>query len=123
MAQALAQNCASCHSYDGHDGMGNPRKNEQSAADLEGFASREWSAGVLKAETFAHPDFLGATKLIDGSKMLKYLKSDSFTDLPPEEVHAMAVALSAEAKLKAQRAIDAAHAELVEEGREMLSIE
>ena len=35
----------------------------------------------------------------------------------------MAVALSAEAKLKAQRAIDTAHAELVEEGRELLSIE
>jgi mono/diheme cytochrome c family protein len=60
---------------------------------------------------------------MEGSKMLKFLKGDSFGDLPPEEVHAMAVALSAEAKLKAQRVIDAAEAELVEEGRELLSIE
>ena len=119
----FAQNCASCHSYDGHDGMGNPRKNEQSAADLEGFASREWSAGVLDAETFAHPDFLGATKLIDGSKMLKYLKSDIFTDLPAEEIHQMAIALSAEAGLKSQRSLDAADKSLIEEGRELLSIE
>ncbi|MEE3179650.1 MAG: c-type cytochrome, partial [Verrucomicrobiota bacterium] len=119
----FAKNCASCHGYGGHDGMDQQRKNQQSASDLKGFAGREWSRKILNAESFAHPDFLGATKLIEGSKMLKFLKGDSFGDLPPEEVHAMAVALSAEAKLKAQSVLDAADAELVEEGRELLSIE
>ena len=55
--------------------------------------------------------------------MLKYLKSDIFTDLPAEEIHQMAIALSAEAGLKSQRALDAADKSLIEEGRELLSIE
>lgn len=119
----FAKNCASCHVYGGHDGTGQPVKNKQSASDLKGFAGREWSRNILNAESFEHRDLLGATKLMEGSKMLKFLKGDSFGDLPPEEVHAMAVALSAEAKLKAQSVLDAADAELVEEGRELLSIE
>lgn len=119
----FAKNCASCHGYGGHDGMDQQRKNQQSASDLKGFAGREWSKKILNAESFAHPDFLGATKLIEGSKMLKFLKGDSFGDLPSEEVHAIGVALSAEAQLKAQRAIDAADVDLIEEGRELLSIE
>ncbi|HAT20646.1 MAG TPA: menaquinol-cytochrome C reductase [Verrucomicrobiales bacterium] len=119
----FAKNCASCHGYGGHDGMDQQRKNQQSASDLKGFAGREWSRKILNAESFAHPDFLGATKLIEGSKMLKFLKGDSFGALPSEEVHAIGVALSAEAQLKAQRAIDAADVDLIEEGRELLSIE
>lgn len=119
----FAKNCASCHGYGGHDGMDQQRKNQQSASDLKGFAGREWSKKILNAESFAHPDFLGATKLIEGSKMLKFLKGDSFGALPSEEVHAIGVALSAEAQLKAQRAIDAADVDLIEEGRELLSIE
>ena len=55
--------------------------------------------------------------------MLKYLKSDIFSDLPSEEVHAMAVALSAEARLRHQRVLDAADHSLIEEGRELISIE
>ncbi len=119
----FSQNCASCHSFDGHDGMGKPRKDPQSASDLKGFASREWSAGILNAESFAHPDFFGGTKLIEKSRMLKYLKSDIFLDLPSEEVRSMAVALSAEARLKNQEALDAADRSLIEEGRELLAIE
>ena len=119
----FAKNCASCHGYGGHDGMDQQRKNQQSASDLKGFAGREWSKKILNAESFAHPDFLGATKLIEGSKMLKFLKGDSFGALPSEEVHAIGVALSAEAQLKAQREIDAADVDLIEEGRELLSIE
>jgi ubiquinol-cytochrome c reductase cytochrome b subunit len=119
----FSQNCASCHSFDGHDGMGKPRKDPQSASDLKGFASREWSAGILNAESFAHPVFFGGTKLIEKSRMLKYLKSDIFLDLPSEEVRSMAVALSAEARLKNQEALDAADRSLIEEGRELLAIE
>ena len=119
----FSQNCASCHSFDGHDGMGKPRKDPQSASDLQGFASRKWSAGILHAESFAHPDYFGGTKLIEKSRMLKYLKSDIFLDLPSEEVHSMAIALSAEAELKNQAALDAADRSLIEEGRELLAIE
>ncbi len=119
----FSQNCASCHSFDGHDGTGRPRKDPQTASDLKGFASRRWSAGILNADSFAHRDFFGGTKLVQKSRMLKYLQSDIFSDLPSEEVHAMAVALSAEAQLRHQRVLDAADHSLIEEGRELISIE
>jgi ubiquinol-cytochrome c reductase cytochrome b subunit len=46
----FSKNCASCHRYDGHDGLGGKPKDEISAADLKGFASREWIAGLLDPE-------------------------------------------------------------------------
>lgn len=118
----FAKNCASCHEYDGHDGMGMPRTDPQSASDLKGFASREWTTGILDAERFKHPDFLGATNLIEDSEMLEFLE-DELTDLDEasrEEVRLMALALSAEAQLKSQAELDARDADLIEEGRELL---
>lgn len=118
----FAKNCASCHAYDGHDGMGHDRKDEQTASDLKGFASREWVRGVLNAETFASKDFFGATKLIEKSKMHKFLKED-LTDLDDEykaEVEAMVLALSAEAKLKHQIELDARDAEIIADGFEII---
>src|SRR6185436_11206207 len=34
--------CASCHRFGGTDGMGGVPKGAQRAADLKGFASRDW---------------------------------------------------------------------------------
>ncbi|NIP96862.1 MAG: DUF4405 domain-containing protein, partial [Akkermansiaceae bacterium] len=95
----FAQNCASCHTYDGHDGMGRERTEEQTAADLHGFANREWVAGILSPESFKHPDFLGATKLIEDSKMLEFLEEDlsELDEVDKADVAKMVVALSAEA--------------------------
>ena len=35
----FARNCASCHRYDGHNGLGAPVTDPQSAPDLKGFAT------------------------------------------------------------------------------------
>src|SRR5213596_2395745 len=43
----FAKNCASCHRYDGHDGLGRPAKDAQSASDLRGFGSRAWLTGLI----------------------------------------------------------------------------
>jgi len=45
----FAAKCASCHTYDGHDGMGRPQE-EPSAPDLHNWGSREWLAGILDPE-------------------------------------------------------------------------
>lgn len=115
----FAKHCASCHAYDGHDGTGRERTQKRSASDLGNFPNRTWVAGILNAESFAHPDHFGATKLIDDSKMLKYLEGD-FKEMASEEVTAMIAALSAEAKLTSQLEIDRKDADLIEEGRDLI---
>lgn len=119
--ELFAANCASCHVYDGHDGMGLP-VDKQSASDLKGFASRAWTKGILDADTFASKDFLGATELIEDSEMHEFLQEDlsDLDEIGQKEVALMALALSAEAQLPHQAAIDARDAEQIEEGRELL---
>jgi quinol-cytochrome oxidoreductase complex cytochrome b subunit/mono/diheme cytochrome c family protein len=118
----FAKNCASCHAYDGHNGLGNLRKDGQSASDLHGFASRKWVRGILNAKTFQHADYLGATKLIEDSEMLEFLTDDlkDLDDDQKEELELVIVALSAEAKLKSQFEIDERDAELIADGRDIL---
>src|SRR5207237_1318555 len=41
----FAKNCASCHRYDGHDGLGQQPKDKIAASDLKGFGSRPWLTG------------------------------------------------------------------------------
>ena len=53
----FADRCASCHTYDGHDGLGRPVAEPQTAADLEGFASREWLTAIIRDAS--HPRFYG----------------------------------------------------------------
>ena len=45
--------------YGGEDGLGNELASEQSAADLKGFASREYLAELLHPERFASSKFFG----------------------------------------------------------------
>jgi ubiquinol-cytochrome c reductase cytochrome b subunit len=56
----FAQNCASCHTFDGHDGTGGPVE-EPEAADLAGFGTRAWLDGLLDAERIGTPEYFGAT--------------------------------------------------------------
>src|SRR5207244_1059233 len=46
----FARNCASCHRYEGHNGLGQPLADPQSAPDLAQFASRQWVADLLTPE-------------------------------------------------------------------------
>lgn len=117
----FAKNCASCHRYDGHDGLGGKPKDEVSAPDLKGFASREWIAGLLDPARVDSPHYFGGTKFKAG-KMVKYVKEDigGFNDDTKKELVAAIAALSAEAKLKSQKAIDQRDEALITKGTEAL---
>lgn len=118
----FARNCASCHRYDGHDGLGGQPKDEISAADLKGFASREWLKGLLDPEKVASPHYFGGTAFSDG-KMVNYVKEDiaSFGAEDNALLQQAIVALSAEAQLKSQRDLDEAEAAVIKLGTEALT--
>ena len=117
----FAKNCASCHRYDGHDGLGGQPKDKPSAADLKGFASREWLAGLLDPEKVDSVHYFGATKFKEG-KMVKYVKEDvaGFNAEDKQALQKAVAALSAEAQLKAQRALDKRDEGLIAEGTKAL---
>ncbi len=117
----FAKNCASCHRYDGHDGLGGQPKDKISAADLKGYASRAWIAGLLDPARIDSPHYFGGSKLRDG-KMVKFVKEDvAGFDAGTKKLLAQAiVALSAEAGLKSQGAIEKRDAALIAEGKQAL---
>jgi len=118
----FAKNCASCHRYDGHDGLGNKIKDAQAASDLKGFASREWLAGLLDPEKIGTAHYFGATKFKDG-KMVKFVKKDvaGYSAEQKAQLKKVISALSAEAQLKSQLAADAREAAVIAEGRTLLA--
>ena len=110
--------CASCHRYDGHDGLGNLLRDAQSASDLKGFASREWLAGLLDPERIGTTNYFGGTKHRTG-KMSKFVheKVAAYSAEKKEQLNKVLTAVSAEAQLKSQREADAKDASLIEAGR------
>jgi len=119
----FAKHCASCHRYDGHDGLGKiPAKDPQSAADLGGFATRAWLSGWLDPERIVTTNFFGATKHQDG-KMVKFVKKDLAKDTEEQrqKVRKVVAALSAEAQLRAQLDADQRDAALIREGRKLIA--
>ncbi len=117
----FARNCASCHRYDGHDGLGGKPKDEISAADLKGFASREWISGLLDPAKVDSPHYFGGTKF-KGGKMSDYVKEDiaNFAAEDKALLQQTIVALSAEAGLKAQKESDERDAQVIELGKTAL---
>lgn len=120
----FAKNCASCHRYDGHDGLGNRPKDSQSASDLKGFASRAWLTGLLDPQRVGHTNYFGGTKLKDG-KMVKFVKKDvaGFSSAEQDQLKKIITALSAEAGLKSQLDADQREASVIAEGRALLATE
>lgn len=59
-AALFAVKCASCHRYDGHDGIGKISSEAATASDLATFGTREWIRGILTDP--AGPKYFGATK-------------------------------------------------------------
>jgi ubiquinol-cytochrome c reductase cytochrome b subunit len=118
----FARNCASCHRYDGHDGLGQQPTDPQSAPDLKGFASRAWLAGLLDPAQIAATNYFGGTKFKDG-KMARFVKKDvaGFSADEKEQLKKVIVALSAEAQLKSQREADQREAAVITEGRALLA--
>jgi ubiquinol-cytochrome c reductase cytochrome b subunit len=110
--------CAGCHSYLDHQGVGigGPElklKEDKSyqangAPNLYGFATREWFTRFLDPKRIVAPDVFGATKHVAGSMVKDFVLAE-LTELTPEQLkqrELIALALSAEAKLPAQRQID-----------------
>ena len=125
----FAQHCASCHRYDGHDGLGtkpdtanasNP--SPQSAPDLKGFATREWITGLMDAKQIDTPKYFGATKF-KGGGMSEFVHDEvSKADADGKaEIEKIIKALSAEAKLKSQAGVDQTEAAVIAEGRKLIS--
>ncbi len=114
----FSKNCASCHRFDGHDGLGIVPQDPQSGPDLKGFASREWLAGMLDPAKVASTNYFGGTKFRDG-KMVRFVKKDvaAYSADEKEQLRKVIAAVSAEAGLKAQRALDQADAAIIAEGR------
>jgi ubiquinol-cytochrome c reductase cytochrome b subunit len=118
----FAQNCASCHRYDGHDGLGRTPKDAPTASDLRGFASREWLQGFFDPAQIVSPRYWGGTKHKDG-EMAAFVRDD-VPKLSPEGKTALAnaiLALSAEAGLKSQREADVSDAARIADGKRALS--
>lgn len=104
----FSRNCASCHRYDGHDGLGNALPTDSiSASDLKGFGSRAWLTGFLNADTIITKRYWGGTEHAEGD-MAMYL-SDHIpeTDLARATRENVVMALSSRAKLPSQAALDA----------------
>jgi ubiquinol-cytochrome c reductase cytochrome b subunit len=104
----FSRNCASCHRYDGHDGLGNALPTDSiSASDLKGFGSRAWLTGFLNADTILTKRYWGGTEHAEGD-MAMYL-SDHIpeTDQARTTRENVVMALSSRAKLPSQAARDA----------------
>lgn len=118
----FANNCASCHRYNGHDGLGNPLPEDSiSASDLAGFATREWLTGFLDADSVRSPRYWGGTMHVDGD-MVYWL--DEHIPETEEEISSRrlaVLALSAEAKLPGQAELDVRDRELIAAGRAYIS--
>ena len=118
----FAKNCASCHRFDGHDGLGGQPKDKIAGSDLKGFGSREWIAGLLDPQRVDSLHYFGGSKQKTG-KMVKFVKEDvaEFAAEQKAQLKKTIVALSAEAGLKSQRALDERDAAVIAEGKKLLS--
>jgi ubiquinol-cytochrome c reductase cytochrome b subunit len=101
--------------------LGGQPKDEISAADLKGFASREWLAGLLDPAKVDTLHYFGGTKFKEG-KMVKFVKEDveAFGADQKKLLQKTIAAVSAEARLKSQRDVDQRDEAMIEEGTKAL---
>ena len=120
----FAARCASCHRYDGHDGMGMKPTDAESATDLKGFGSREWLGRFLSPDHIASSNVFGGTKFKDG-KMVRFVKKDvaGFGAAEKEQLDKVIKAISAEAQLPRQANDEKREAAAIEEGRQLVRSE
>ena len=118
----FARNCATCHRFDGHDGLGKTPTNAPSASDLSGFASREWLTGLIDPAHIDTAQYFGNSKLREG-KMVKFVKKDvaNYSAEQKASLKKVITDLSAEAQLNSQRAADEHDAPIIAEGKTLLT--
>ena len=88
------------------------------APDLKGFATRQWIRDLLDPDKFISPRYFGGTAHKDGDMYKKFLnrKVRKYDAAERKMLDAIAVALSAQAKLPSQAAADQTHAALIRQG-------
>lgn len=103
----FSRNCASCHRFEGHDGLGYPLPADSiSASDLAGFGSREWLSGFLHADTILSKKYWGGTYHAEGDMALWLADHQPETEAERTTRQNVVFALSAQAQLPAQKALD-----------------
>ncbi len=103
----FSRNCASCHRYDGHDGMGNALPPDSiSASDLKGFGSRAWVTGFLNADSILTKKYWGGNEHAEGDMALWLSDHIPETDVSRTTRANVALALSSRAQLPSQAALD-----------------
>jgi len=117
----FATHCSSCHRFEGHDGTGGIPTDPPAAADLAGFGSREWLAGLVDPEQFGTDRYFGATRHARG-RMARVVERRiaSFDEEGRADLALVVKALSAEAGLPRQREIDVAEADQIARGRVLM---
>ncbi|NNL29944.1 MAG: menaquinol-cytochrome C reductase, partial [Gemmatimonadetes bacterium] len=120
----FAENCASCHTFQGHDGLGTPPTEDPSASDLHRFASREWLEGLLDPDRIATLEYFGGTEHRRG-RMARYVQRGIalFDEESQLQLASVVKALSAEAELPYQSDQDDADAAEIVEGRRLIQTE
>ena len=125
----FAAKCASCHSYEGRDGLGAPLGDRQSAAELKGWGSREWLRDFLDPQKIVTDSIWGNTAFVHPpagrkrSSMVNYVLDEipKFSAEEKSKLDRVILAVSAEAQLPSQREADACDAALIEQGRKDFS--
>ncbi len=125
----FASQCASCHTYAGHDGLGAPFTEPPSAPDLAGFGSRQWLRGFMDPRQIESLKYFGGTAFVHPktgdkkSRMVRYIldKVPAYGAEEKEQLEKILAALSAEAALPAQKEADARDATLIAEGKKLFS--
>jgi ubiquinol-cytochrome c reductase cytochrome b subunit len=114
------QQCASCHNATDENGAG-IKAEKTSAPNLHGFASRQWLAGLLDPKSIVGPNYYGNTSLRKGA-MPNFVKENlsSLDEEERENLRKVVAAVSAEAQLPSQRAMDERDAEMIKEGRQLI---
>ncbi|MGA2619182.1 MAG: cytochrome b N-terminal domain-containing protein [Thermoguttaceae bacterium] len=117
------QYCSACHDCSGSSRRltGNDGQEPASAPNLYGFAGREWVRGLFDPRQIKGPMYFGNTKLKRGQ--MPAFVEETLSSAEPEEIDRLTMALSAEAKLKSQRPIDARDAARIAQGKRMLAQE
>ncbi|MEO8353303.1 MAG: cytochrome b N-terminal domain-containing protein [Chthoniobacteraceae bacterium] len=116
----FAAKCAACHSYDGHDGLGAPLADKQTAADLKGWGSREWLRMFMDPHLIATARVWGGTEFVKKRTDMVEFILDEIPKYTPEQkamLDRVMMAVSAEAQLDSQREADTKDAGLIEQGR------
>lgn len=115
----FASSCASCHRFDGHDGLGGTPTDSASAPDLKGFASREWIEGLLDPERIETDAYFGGTAYARG-RMVRFVTRNVLNYDAEQQVglESVIAALTAEAALPTQVDADSS---LIAVGRAMMS--